>query len=186
MLRANLRLTKHAVVAGVPLVDFAPAGAFTQAFPAVRDAIQLLATHDPRRFARLRQDLDYIIVARTPVSPVAEYWPNLRACLLDATFAAAQPPGIAALSIVHEAAHARLWQAGVRYDEALRGRVEHCCVREELAFARRVPDGAELETAARRKLHDHAYWNDAAMRARRLERLESHGVPRWLVRLAGG
>jgi hypothetical protein len=184
MLRANLRLTKHTTAAGVPIVDFAPSGTFAPAFPKVRAAVDLIATHDPRRFVRLRQDLKYVIVARTPISEVAEYWPNLHACLVDAAFATAHPPGITALNIVHEAVHARLWKAGIRYDEAIRARVERCCIMEELAFAERVPDGAELQAAAQRKLYDESYWNDGAMQDRQLNRLESQGVPRWLARLA--
>jgi hypothetical protein len=186
MLRANLRLTTHTVVADVPVVDFAPSGSFTQALPNIREAVQLLATHDPRRFARIRRDLKYIVVTRTLLSEVAEYWPNLRACLLDASFATAQPPSTTALNIVHEATHARLWRAGIRYNELVRARVERCCIGEELAFAMRVPNGDELQGAARRKLYDASYWSDASMRDRKLKRLESRGVPRWLARLGGG
>ena len=184
MLRTVLFLTRHPIAGGFKIVDFAPKGTFASVLPVVNEAIDLIATYDPRRYHRIRRDIRYIIVARTPLSEVAEYWPNLRACILDPSFVGSHAAGSIALSIVHEATHARLWKAGVRYGENVRARVERRCILEEIAFARRVPDGGELESEARGRLHDPAFWGDEAMRSRQQKRLEAIGMPAWVRRLA--
>jgi hypothetical protein len=183
-LRLTLRLTTHARVLEVDVVDFGPSGSFSAAFPKIEEALKLIAEHDSRRFARLRRDLRYVILTRTTTSDVGEYWPALRACLLDVGFVAAQTSGVVALTIVHEATHARLRAAGIGYAGAHRARVERCCIGEEIVFAKRVPDGTELLAYARRKPTSDEFWSDAAVAGRRLRRWRSLGWPAWLTNLA--
>jgi hypothetical protein len=184
MLRTVLFLTRHPAVDGFTIVDFAADGAFAQVLPLVTEAIRLIAIHDPRRYTRIHRDIQYIIVARTPLSEVAEYWPNLRACILDPSFARSHSAGRTALNIVHEATHARLWKVGVRYKENVRARVERRCILEEIAFASQVPDGGELEADARSRLHEPAFWNDEAVQSRQQKRLVAIGMPEWVRRIA--
>ena len=46
--------------------------------------------------------------------------------------------------IVHEATHARLHQWGIGYEQELRDRVERVCMRRELAFAAKLPEGESI------------------------------------------
>ena len=72
--------------------------------------------------------------------------------------------------IVHEATHARLWRCGFGYDEDERHRIEAICVRRELAFARRLPDGRRLREFAQEALAiSPRYWTNMASHDRHVE-----------------
>jgi hypothetical protein len=64
----------------------------------------------------------------------------LNACLLDERIVASETTTVEwiASAIVHEATHARLETLGIRYDEAVRQRIERICARRELDFARHL------------------------------------------------
>ena len=113
----------------------------------------------------------------------------LRACELDERFVLADTsrPEIIAATIVHEATQARLCRCGIGYDEDVRGRVEAVCLRRELAFAHKLPDGARVREHALEVLAmPCSSWTDRASRDRDLEgsveALRHLGFPNWLVR----
>jgi hypothetical protein len=90
---------------------------------------------------------------------------------------------------VHEATHARLHRRGVGYEEALRARVEAICLRREIAFAAKLPDGKQLRESAKRALElcgSQDYWTNAAFDERfaegSIETAEQLGIPVWLIR----
>jgi hypothetical protein len=154
----------------------------------VEEALRLIKTYDERRYKRLISDLSRVWVRLVP-GGLGKYTHSLRACELDERFVLAEtsPPEMIAATIVHEATHARLWRFGFGYDENVRGRVEAVCVRRELAFARRLPDGELVREQAQDALSNPpATWTDTAVRDRDLEgsvqALRHLGAPNWVVR----
>jgi hypothetical protein len=122
------------------------------AFRRVREALDLIAAHDPRCLSRMRRDLNVIWVRRHPLCR-ASHDPLLGACVIDLpNFVASDRFSAAeiAASIVHEATHARLKRAGVVYSAATAARIERICRKAELRFGRRLPDnGAAVVERAR-------------------------------------
>jgi hypothetical protein len=154
----------------------------------VEEALRLIATHDRPRYDRLRRDLDRIWV-RLLTYGCAQFSPTWRACLIDERFVLAETtdtPMIAA-AIVHEATHARLWHRGIGYEEDRRQRVEAICMRRELAFARRLPDGESVRAWAEAALTiSPTQWTDTAFQERELDgkvRALQHLEPYWFVRV---
>ena len=130
----------------------------------VQQALALIEAQDRVRYARLARDLDRVWV-RLVTTGVAQFDPTWRACLLDERFVLAEDTDVAhiAAAIVHEATHARLWRLGFGYDEAVRERVEAVCLRREVAFASKLPDGKSVSQWANESLAlTPAYWTDAA------------------------
>ena len=103
------------------------------AFTAVTQALDLIAKLDPRRMRRMRHDLHRIVIGRRPTS----FSVIGRACYLDST-ELSRSTGIVALSLVHEAVHARFARAGVLPSGRNAAREEVRCNREELAFLDRM------------------------------------------------
>ena len=185
LLHLTLRLTKHRRSLGVAIVNFAPRGtSFEAALAKVSEALALIDGYDPRRFRRITRDVKYVIVARTRVSTVAEYWHSLRACMLDIDFVTGNSPGVIAMLIAHEATHARLRRIPVR---SARHRVERCCVHQEIAFAERLPEPARAALVgwAQTKQVDEAFWSESSVRERANQRLIGTGMPGWIVRVFG-
>jgi hypothetical protein len=154
----------------------------------VEAALSLIKTQERPRYDRLCRDLDRIWV-RDLDSSAAHFDPALRACVLDERFVldGDTDATILAATIVHEATHARLWHYGFGYEEACRHRVETICLRRELAFARRLPDGQPARERAEAALAlPPSYFTDAAFRERALEgviQTLQELKPRWLARL---
>jgi hypothetical protein len=131
-------------------------GAFDQPTPMLhrlREALQLIKTYDPFRYARLTRDLKRVWVCDSP-SPIGCFNCRLDACQLNGRFvlASTTTPELLASVLVHEGTHARLWSYGIGYDEALRPRVEAICVRRQLAFAKKLPNGQQSREWARETL----------------------------------
>jgi hypothetical protein len=90
---------------------------------------------------------------------------------------------------VHEVTHARLWRCGIVYEERLRARIEAVCVRREIAFAAKLPNGQEVRERAERALELCAAddnWTDAVFDARHIEgameAMRYLGMPNWFIR----
>jgi hypothetical protein len=95
-----------------------------------------------------------------------------------------------AATIVHEATHARLESCGIEYVEGMRHRIEAICLRQEIAFAAKLPNGQELQEAAEHILTlctGPGFWSKTSMRERdlagSLEALRYLGAPEWLLRV---
>lgn len=81
---------------------------------------------------------------------VAQFDPHSWTCELDGRFVLddTTTPELIAVTIVHEATHARLFKRGFGYVEEVRDRVEEICLRRDLAFTARLPDGARARERA--------------------------------------
>ena len=114
-------------------------------FGKVFHALRIIKTYDRIRYDRLRKDLSYIFITDLSFA-YGQYDVRLHACKLDTSFVRSRPAIDIALLIVHEATHARLFHYGIKYEEWRRPYVEAVCVRRELAFATKVPQGQRLQT----------------------------------------
>jgi hypothetical protein len=157
----------------------------------VEDALCLVKRHSPLHYSRIIKDLERIWIHLLP-DGLAEYDHSLKACVLDERFFADPATTLEriASAIVHEATHARLERYGIGYGEDQRARVEAICFRRELAFAVRLPDGAELQQEIARYLDWYSantdYFHDAHVIERNttgvVGALRHIGVPGWLIR----
>jgi hypothetical protein len=159
----------------------------TGIFERVEDALRLIRTLDPRRYGRLRRDLQRIWVRLQIPGDRGSYNSALSACELDLRYVIrsdVQPSDIAS-TIVHEATHARLDRLG--YSEPLRMRIEAACRQQEEAFSEHLsPPQAERIREKLRRMDDvkDEFWSNASF-WRRYEAgvrpaLRYMGIPRWL------
>ena len=96
-----------------------------------------------------------------------------------------------ASAIVHEATHARLEKRGIRYDEAVRHRIERICARRELDFVRHLSGVDALREEITRRLDrcneentsytDQNMWQEIDQGT--AEMLRYLGMPVWVIAL---
>lgn len=97
----------------------------------LQEALSLIREKDPRRFARMQRDLRHIVVKPTQG---AFYWILSNTCVLESPEILARSPAILALTVIHEATHARLTNAGIYPSAATVQRIEERCIAEERSF----------------------------------------------------
>jgi hypothetical protein len=142
----------------------------------VQDALDLISKYDPRRSRRLHRDLRRIWVGATPYR--GEYDSELDMCVLQFEYVVSPDtsPARLALTIAHEAMHARLARRGIGYSESVRARVERICILSEIDLAERLPGSQALVDGARQRLaFDPAFFTDSAIYTRRQELLKGLG-----------
>jgi len=163
---------------GIDVVDLTDDGEDpTPYFAKVMSALEIIARHQPKRLDRIRRDLRYILIFK---QPGATYWDDLRACTLSAQFVASKDTEVIALSVVHEATHARISSRGIPYDPAHQARIERVCVHEEVSLVRLLANGSER--AAQLISHlDTPWWTAEQVRDRKIRALEMNAPP-WLTR----
>lgn len=150
----------------------------------VEEALALIRAFDPVRYNRITSDLERVWVRPIPVY-LGQFNASLNACELDIDFIldeASSPEQIAA-TIVHEATHARLERHG--YEEKLRPRVEAICLRREMAFAAKLPDGEHVRENAEGTLaacETEDYWTNSAFENRDMQAARDLGIPDWFIR----
>ena len=184
--RLELRFSKSRRVDGlwVGVASFGPEPILRR----VEEALRLIQTYDQRRYNRLVRDLERVWVRDIP-GAIGNYNKSMRACTLDREFVAGERsnPELIAVVIVHEATHARLERCGIDYKEELRSRIEAVCIRRELAFAAKLPNGEQLRAQAASSLELCAaqkLWTNVAIAERHdkaaVERLRQLGTPEWV------
>ena len=146
-------------------------------FGKVAAAVSLIAEHDRRRFAYLLRHLPRVWVVGLPAA-IAQCHHNLGMCVLDFDYVTAESTsaGHLAQTLIHEGAHARLARAGFSYNEPARPRIERICVRQEAAFARRLPGATQLVGEAEERLqYRDELFSNRARRDRELVALRDLG-----------
>ena len=105
------------------------------------EALGLIETHQPWRFAHLRRDIARFWIVRYPCR--GAYFPDTRTCMTELTFLARTDITAApvAASIVHEGMHARVHQARVRPESQDAAHEERLCRQAELDFGLALPAG---------------------------------------------
>ena len=103
------------------------------------EALGLIATYQPWRFAHLVRDVDRIWVVRYPCR--GAFFPGTRTCMTELTFLARTDITAApvASSILHEGMHARVHGMGVSPVDRDMAHEERICRRAELAFGQALP-----------------------------------------------
>ena len=119
----------------------------------IEQALLLIKRYDRIRYDRLLRDLQRVWVLLLP-SSIASFEHRIYRCEIDTRFCLAETTTseLLAAVIVHEATHARLWRRGIRYEEAQRPRIEEICLRREIAFAAKLPNGEAVRDQAERTL----------------------------------
>lgn len=145
-------------------------------FAMVTSALELIARYQPMRLERMRRDLRRILVVR---QAAAAYWPHMRACVMTPAELSAGDAGDVALTLVHEATHARIHVRGIEYEPARRERIERLCVRQQVEFAELLPNG-ERHIAHLTDALQAPWWTDQHLRQNKLNLLEQN-APQWLV-----
>jgi hypothetical protein len=148
-------------------------------FEKVRDALRLILQYGPRFHARLRRDVKRLLFADTVGGA---YLAGLATCRIGIGYARRVAALDLAMTIVHEATHARLSRLGFRYVGECRERIERACVKTEITFARSVP-GSEPAIERTRALLETEWWTPQNSRQATLAELRERGVPSWLTRI---
>ncbi len=155
------------------------------------EALQLIKTYDPYRYRRVLREIERIWAHPLPWE-WAVWVRALKRCVVDPRFVVSASPSLIASAIVHEATHAALDRRNIGYGEQLRERVEKVCMRQELAFAAKIPGGDELRRSIEGQLASttSAWLSDATLRERRvkgeLEMGRYANIPEWVARAALG
>ena len=141
LFRRLLRSFGTATCNGVPvLVDNEDAGT-GPAHARVVEALRLLASTAPRRFARFRADdlalyVDGGLARRTGRSGI---YVELAGCIvLDTRVVLEQSDAWLASALVHESVHARMRRAGISYRRNKAREEQRCCA-EQVDFLRHLP-----------------------------------------------
>ena len=103
------------------------------------DALALIATCQPWRFAHLVRDVERFWIVRYPCR--GAFFPDTRTCMTELTFLARTDITAApvASSILHEGMHARVHAMGVSPVDRDMAHEERICRRAELAFGLSLP-----------------------------------------------
>ncbi|HVU07558.1 MAG TPA: hypothetical protein VHG89_03340 [Verrucomicrobiae bacterium] len=151
----------------------------------INQALNLISEFDSRRYHQIKRDVKKIWVAAAP-GYCAQWIDELQTCILDTKYfrrADVLAPEMA-LTIVHEATHARLFKLKIGYTEDIRKRVERIYIKSEIAFAKRLPGGQKLVEMAKSRLQTSGnYWTNAQFQERDLDTLADISKKNWVVRI---
>lgn len=179
-LRTAVALSPRMEFEGFEVADLRSGKNGTALMKRVGEVIRFIVDTDSVRARRIRQDLRRIVVMDLGGS-AGGYLAEIDACALDPSHVEQQPIQAMALILVHEATHARIRRAGIRYDPEMRGRIERICINEEIAFAGQVENGAIYIAEARRAL-DQPWWSVNDERKREERQLRALGWPEWTLK----
>lgn len=144
--RAGADIPEERVIRGlsVTLINTRPDIGSKQVFNRLDAALGLVERYQPSHFRRMHRDFACIQVRRFPCR--GAYFPETRICLVELTFVVNPEftPTQVAATILHEAMHARLDNAGVKYESTSAAKHERFCRRAEVEFGMLAPDGAPV------------------------------------------
>ena len=151
----------------------------------IYQALNLISEFDSRRYHQIKRDVKRIWIAVAP-GYGAQWMEELQTCILDTKYFRRTDisPSEMALTIVHEATHARLFKLKIGYSEEIRERVERICIKSEIAFAKRLPDGQKfVEMAESRLQTPKSFWTNTEFQQRDLDGLAELGKKNWVARV---
>jgi len=149
-LRFVARTAPRTDVLGLAIVDLTRDESGALVMQELSAIVRLIDSVDPLFVSRLRTRAPQIAVVRG-YTWAGQYWHHLQTLAIEASVVERQVPEAVAMTIVHEAAHARIAARGISYLQHRR-RIEERCVREEIAFATKLPGTERLIEGARKKL----------------------------------
>src|SRR6266568_5963531 len=85
-------------------------------FRKVHEALDMIATYDPKRLRRIQRDVQGLCVGSAPNDRRGSSGEYTRLCLVSETYVSSHDTSTAqiASTIVHEATHVRIYGAGIR------------------------------------------------------------------------
>lgn len=136
-----LRAYQVGEVEGIRLADFRKRG--DSFLATLTEAIRLIQTHDPRRFARVRKHIAWISNEVSVSGGAAEQYVAERWCIVDYFDPAPDTnrqwwSAVWACTLVHEATHGTIEERGFKYEGDRRPQIERICRAEQNRFARRL------------------------------------------------
>ena len=150
----------------------------------IADALAILRKLDERRVVRMRSDVRHILVK--PVRG-SYFWFLTGTIALDQAPILKRSAAMTAVTLVHEATHARFVRAGVYPYMSTLARVERRCVLEEMHFARLLQragyGGTDRLLDWLGSLLDANHATLAALVKRKFDLLKELGAPRWYLRV---
>jgi hypothetical protein len=192
--RAGAELPEDRIVRGLPvtLINTRPDIDSEHVFARLDAALGLIKQYQPWHFRRLPRDFARIQVRRFPCR--GAFFPDTRICLVELTFVVNPDftPTQVAATILHEAMHARLDNAGVKYETTSAAKHERFCRRAEVEFGMVAPDGApvvERALASLASADDEVAptidWEIAGQRVAKAD-LAALQAPDWMKRAIAG
>lgn len=157
----------------------------------VRAALDLVARHDPKSLASMRDHFDHVQVFYTLGAFNAQYLHAERLCLLSGEYVEREStePARLAMTLIHELTHARHLSRPNPQPLSV-AQAEWLSIGAELAFVKKVPGTARLQNAARKRLERRPdFYERPAQKQRDAEFIHRQNLPRWMMwigeRLAG-
>jgi hypothetical protein len=154
-------------------------------FQKIDQALNLISEFDPRRYLQIKRDVKKIWVSAVP-GYYAQWMVDLQMCVLDRDYlcrADVLAPEVAG-TIVHESTHARLDKLKIKNTEDVRDRIERICIKSEISFAKRLPDGHKFVEIAESRLQiPKSYWTDTQFQERDLDALAELRKKTWIARI---
>jgi len=147
---------------GILLVDLTDTRRDGSPLEHIREAMDLISSVDQRRFRILQRELSKILITW---GDGPSFWPFSTACVLPKEYVEKEGTAGLASTIIHEVTHARLWRKGFRYDQEIRRRIESACVREQIRFALRLPEGPQIVSRLEAAF-EKEWWSDEQIRDR--------------------
>jgi hypothetical protein len=178
MLGAALRLSDRRVIRGFEVANLSESNESGRLFDRLEGVLSMMHGVAPGIVARMRQSFSRILIMPSGGAS-GSYWSFLDGCALGAQHLLKDSDASVAMTLVHEATHARLHRAGIRYRPALRARIEAICVRAEVDFGQRLPNAEHLVAEAESALAT-KWWEPAAQEHRLRGQLLSLRMPAWL------
>ena len=188
--RAGADLPERRTVRGlaVTLINTRPDIDDEDVFRRLDAALELIERYQPWHFRRMHRDFAGIQIRRFPCR--GAFFPDTRLCLVELTFVVNRDftPTQVAATILHEAMHARLDNAGVRYESTSAAKHERFCRRAEVEFGMVAPDGGPVVERALASLasadEEVAPVIDWELAGRRVAEADIHALsaPAWMKR----
>lgn len=156
-------------------------------FERLDESLSLIERYQPWHARRLRRDFAQLVVRRFPCR--GAYFPDSRTCLVELTFVVNPEFSAAqvAATILHEAMHARLDNAGVTVAAGSAAKHERFCRRAEVEFGMLVPGGEPIVeralstlTLADDEVAPEIDWELARRNVAQVDR-EAARTPSWLA-----
>jgi len=151
----------------------------------VESALMLVKQYDSVLYQHIHRRIRRIwitdLIGSNGAFNVSERW-----CSLDRNFVTSSSPQSIASTIVHEATHASPCLLRIGYKGTNVHRIEMLCMRRQLAFATKLPNGESVCADIRRNLARPAeFWSPSIQSNRQLDlgrkKLQELGMPNWFI-----
>ncbi len=135
--------------------------------PTIESALHLIRQHDPRRYARIQQNIVGIINQILKPGTRAQYHFRLRTVIIEFTdlprVSSDVRAAFYACVLVHEATHGEIAAKGVIRTTENRGRIERLCIAEQNRFAAKLTavDGLRYPSRSLQVNFKESYWHEA-------------------------